>query len=55
MPMEVDQPSSSPEDSFPYMIDLVEYRRPEISDWIEKEAVAFWDSLDETSIMHIKF
>jgi hypothetical protein len=53
--MEVDSPSPAPEDkcgfdSSPDCIDLVNYRRPETSAWIAKEAVAYWESLDDTSI-----
>ncbi|KAF3328476.1 hypothetical protein FCM35_KLT07082 [Carex littledalei] len=52
--MEVDSPSPVPEDkcgfdSSPYCIDPVNYRQPETSAWIAKEAVAYWESLDDSN------
>ena len=53
--MEADSPSPVPEDkrgfdSSPNCIDLANYRQPETSAWIAKEAVAYWESLDDSSI-----
>ena len=53
--MEVDPPSPVPEDkcgfnSSPYLINRVNYKQPETSAWIAKEADAYWESLNDSSM-----
>jgi hypothetical protein len=58
--MEADQPSPppSPVDGMrldPYSIDVDVYSLSETSNWMEKEADAYWESLDETKYVFYLF